>query len=145
MELKDQPARTMGEVRVKVRLTNAADESLAETGRLEPARVRRVETDAVVDTGAVRCTIPAALATRLGVLLHGGRTVAYADGRTASVVLAGPIRFDIDGRDTYDDAYVVGDEILIGQTVLEKMDWLVDCTRQKLVPAHPEGPVNKLK
>jgi hypothetical protein len=26
-----------------------------------------------------------------------------------------------------------------------KVDLLVDCTRQRLVPAHAEGPVNKLK
>ena len=70
------------------------------------------------------------------------RTVAYADGRTESVPLAGPLVFDIDGRDTFDDAYILGDEVLIGQTVLEKM---VDCTRQRVVPVHPEGPINKLK
>jgi len=40
---------------------------------------------------------------------------------------------------------ILGDEVLIGQTLLEKMDLLVDFTRQRLVPAHPEGPVNKLK
>jgi hypothetical protein len=34
---------------------------------------------------------------------------------------------------------------LIGQTLLEKMDLLVDGARRQLVPAHPEGPVNKLK
>jgi len=32
---------------------------------------------------------------------------------------------------------------VIGQTLLEKMDLLVDCNRQRLVPAHPEGAVNK--
>jgi hypothetical protein len=35
--------------------------------------------------------------------------------------------------------------VLLGQTVLEKMDLLVDSARQQLVPAHPEGPINKLK
>jgi hypothetical protein len=29
--------------------------------------------------------------------------------------------------------------------LLEKMDLLMDCTRRRLVPAHPEGAVNKLK
>ena len=145
MELKEQSKPYMGEVRVKVRLTNGADEILARQGELEAAKVRSVETDAMVDTGAVRCVIPPAVATQLGVLLQAGRTVAYADGCSVVVPFAGPILFDIEGRDTYDDAYVLGDEVLIGQTVLEKMDWLVDCTRQRLVPAHPDGPVNKLK
>ena len=42
---------------------------------------------------------------------------------------------------------VLGDEILIGQTVLEKTDLLVDCTRQQLVPnpAHPNQPVMKVR
>ena len=145
MKLKENPTPYMGEVRVKVRLTNAGDEIQAREGKLEAAKVRSVETDAMVDTGAVRCAIPAVLANRLGVLLQAGKTVAYADGRSEVVPFAGPILFDIQGRDTYDDAYVLGDEVLIGQTVLEKMDWLVDCTRQRLVPGHPDGPVNKLK
>ena len=100
---------------------------------------------AMVDTGAVRSVIPQSVAQQLGIPTSSLRKVAYADGRTEEVPLAGPIRFVIEDRDTFDDAYVLGDEVLIGQTVLEKMDWLVDCTRQRLVPAHPDGPVNKLK
>jgi len=36
---------------------------------------------------------------------------------------------------------------LIGQTLLEKMDLLMDCAGQRLVPnpAHPDVAVNKLK
>ena len=145
MEIKDQVGKYMGEVRIRVRLTNGADRTLAQLGKIAPTEVRSIEADAMVDTGAVRCVIPAELASRLGVLLQGGRTVAYADGRSEVVPFAGPIYFEIDGRDTFDDAYVLGDEVLIGQTVLEKMDWLVDCNRQRLVPGHPNGPVNKIK
>lgn len=145
MELKDQARPFMGEVRVKVRLTNGGDMMLAETGRLDRAEIRSCEVDAMVDTGAVRSVIPESVARQLGIPTARIKTVAYADGRTQSVPLAGPLIFDIEGRDTYDDAYVLGDEVLIGQTVLEKMDWLVDCARQRLVPAHPDGPVNKLK
>lgn len=135
----------MGEVRVRVRLTNGADQMLADSGALDRARVRSCEVDAMVDTGAVRSVIPELVARQLGVPVSRLKTVAYADGRTESVPLTGPLVFDIEGRDTYDDAYVLGDEVLIGQTVLEKMDWLMDCTRQRLVPAHPDGPINKLE
>ncbi len=145
MELKEQQTPYMGEVRVKVKLSNGSDQMLAKTGTLEPSRIRSCEVDAMVDTGAVRSVIPESIAKQLGLPTRNLRTVAYADGRTESVPLAGPLVFDIDGRDTFDDAYIVGDEVLIGQTVLEKMDLLVDCARQKLVPAHPEGPINKLK
>ena len=44
----------MREVRVKVRLTNAADETLARLGELESSSVRSLEADALVDTGGVR-------------------------------------------------------------------------------------------
>jgi hypothetical protein len=42
---------------------------------------------------------------------------------------------------------VIGDEVLIGQTVLEKMDLFVDCTGKRLIPnpAHPDQPVSKIK
>jgi hypothetical protein len=59
--------------------------------------------------------------------------------------MAEGVRFEIMDRSSSDDAFVLGDEVLIGQTILEKMDLLVDCARQQLVPAHPEGPINKLK
>lgn len=51
------------------------------------------------------------------------------------------------GRDTMEEALVLGDEVLIGQTVLEKLDLLADCARQRLVPnpAHPDQPVSKVK
>jgi len=145
MTLKENPAPYMGEVRTKVRLFNNADANAAAEGKLAMEKVRVIEADAMVDTGAVRSAIPEAVARQLGVPSTRLKTVALADGRTASVPLVGPLVFDIDGRDTFDDAYVMGDEVLIGQTVLEKMDLLVDCARQRLVPAHPEGPINKLK
>jgi len=145
MKLSEQPGPYMGEVRVKVKLSNGADQMLADTGSLDRTRIRSCVVEAMVDTGAVRSVIPESVALQLGVPSTRIRTVALADGRRQSVPLAGPLVFEIDGRDTFDDAYVLGDEVLIGQTVLEKMDLLVDCARQCVVPAHPEGPINKLK
>jgi hypothetical protein len=51
------------------------------------------------------------------------------------------------GRDTLEEALVLGDEVLIGQTVLEKLDLLADCANRRLVanPAHPDQPVSKVK
>ena len=71
----------------------------------------------------------------------------YSDGRRDVVGLSEPIKVGIMGRDTVDEALVLGDEVLIGQTVLEKLDLLVDCTNRKLVPnpAHPDQPVSKVK
>jgi clan AA aspartic protease len=145
MELKEQSKPYMGEVRIKVKLSNVADQAAAAAGRLSPDQVRCVEADAMVDTGAVRSCIPALMLERLGLAPYDKVTVELADGRKNQVGMADGVRFEIMERRSSDDALVLGDEVLIGQTLLEKMDLLVDCGRQRLVPAHPEGAVNKLK
>ena len=40
-----------------------------------------------------------------------------------------------------------GDEVLIGQTVLEKLDLHADCANGRLLPnpAHPDQPMTKVK
>jgi hypothetical protein len=83
----------------------------------------------------------------LGVLSRGNRVAEYADGRKESVALTEPIIFDVLGRDTMEEALVLGDEVLIGQTILEKLDLLADCANQRLIPnpAHPDQPVTKVK
>ena len=145
MELKEQSKPYMGEVRVKVKLSNVADQAAVVAGQLLPDQVRYVEADSMVDTGAVRSCIPAPLLERLGLKAYDKVTVELADGRKNEVGIADGVRFEIMQRRSSDDALILGDEVLIGQTLLEKMDLLVDCTRQRLVPAHPEGAVNKLK
>ena len=145
MKLKENPTPYMGEVRIKVKLSNVADQAAAAAGRLPPEQVRHVEADAMVDTGAVRSCVPAPLLERLGLKPYDKVTVELADGRKNEVGIADGVRFEIMQRRSSDDALILGDEVLIGQTLLEKMDLLVDCTRQRLVPAHPEGVVNKLK
>jgi hypothetical protein len=53
----------------------------------------------------------------------------------------------IDGRTVALEALMTGNEVLIGQMVLEAIDMQVDCTNQRLIPnpAHPDQPVLKLK
>jgi len=138
---------SMGEVRVRVKLTNPFDETLAAMGQLDPSAVRSYEADALIDTGAVRCVVPAAVVDQLGVRRVGTRNAEYADGRVEEVDVVDGIRFNVMGRETWEEALVLGDEVLIGQTVLEKLDLWVDCVNQKLVPnpAHPDQPVTKVK
>ena len=136
MKLKENPTPYMGEVRIKVKLFNNADANAAAEGRLAVEKVRMVEADAMVDTGAVRSCIPALLLEELGIRPYDRVTVELADGRKSDVGLADGVRFEIMERRSSDDALILGDEVLIRQTLLEKMDLLVDCTRQRLVPAH---------
>ena len=137
----------MGEVKVQVRLTNAFDEEKAQEGKLKASRVRTVTTDAAVDTEAVRSVLPPQVAKRLGLKPRGQRVVEYADGRKEPVSVVRGVVFEIMDREAEEEAYVLGDEVLIGQTVLEVMDLLVDCRQRRVIPnpAHPDQPVNKLK
>ena len=95
----------------------------------------------------MRSVIPAEVLSRVGASIRGQRIAEYADGRTDSVGITGPLIFDIAGRDTLEEALVLGDEVLIGQTVLEKLDLLADFANRRLIPnpAHPDQPVSKVK
>ena len=137
----------MGEVRVKVRLANSYDESRRQRGEINKDEVRRYEADALVDTGAVSSVIPANVMKILGLLSRGKRVAEYADGRKDIVELTEPIIFDIIGRETEEGARVLGDEVIIGQTILEVLDLLVDCNSRKVIPnpAHPDQSVVKIK
>ena len=137
----------MGEVRTTTLITNAVDEDLHRQGQLASESIRSYEADAMVDTGAVRSIIPPHVVERLGLSIRGRRVVEYADGRNDVVDVTGPVLFRILDRDTLEEALVLGDEVLIGQTVLEKLDLMVDCNSHRVVPnpAHPDQPVTKVK
>ncbi len=137
----------MGETRVRVRLSNVADEAAAAAGKPAGAAVRAFEVDALVDTGAVRSCVPQPLLDRLGIQPTDHMMVEYANGQKEAVGVAYGVMFDILHRRSSDDALALGDEVLIGQTLLEKMDLLVDCASRRVIPnpAHPDVAVNKLK
>ena len=144
--MKNTSGREMGEVHVRVRLTNAVDKGMADRGLLDREKVRSCEVDAVVDTVAMRSVIPRHIADELGLTTARTTTATLADGTRVQVVRTEPVYFEIEGRDVPEDAYIVGDTVLIGQTVLELTDLLVDCTNRKVIPnpAHPEGPMLRI-
>ena len=138
---------TMGEVRARVKLTNVVDEELMQQGRLTPEHVRTYEANALIDTGAVCTVLPVEVVHHLGLRTRGQRVAEYADGRKEAVPVVGPFAVSVHGRETIEEALVLGDEVLIGQTVLEKLDLHVDAATQRLIPnpAHPDQAVNKVK
>lgn len=137
----------MGEVRVEVKLTNVIDVSMARNKKLAPSKVRSVQANALVDTGAVRLILPSFVVEKLGLARVGKRVAEYADGRFDEVDITEPVYIEVLGRETADQALVLGDEVLIGQTVLETTDLHVDCLNHRLIPnpAHPDQPVTKVK
>ncbi|MGI8556461.1 MAG: retroviral-like aspartic protease family protein [Pyrinomonadaceae bacterium] len=137
----------MGEVRVKVKISNSTDLALARRGKIPVEDVRFYEADAMVNTGAVQTVMPNDIVEILGLETPEKRGVEYADGRKEVVPVIEAILFEIGHRRTNDEALVLGDEVLIGQTILGKLDLHVDCANQKVIPnpAHPDQAVTKVK
>jgi clan AA aspartic protease len=136
---RNQVNKNMDAVRVKVKLTNAIDEALVSRGLLNPNLLRVHEAEALIGTGAVRTALPADVVEHLGLRIRSQEIAKYADGRQEIVGLTEPVIIEIEGRETIEAAMVLGDIVLIGQTVLETLDLLVDCKNQRLVP-NPENP-----
>ncbi len=123
----------MGEVRVAVRLINETDEKLVNRGLLNPSLLRDYETQALVDTGATRTVIPVEVVQQLGLRITGQQIAKYANAREEIVEITGFVTIQIEGGKTTENALVAGDEVLIGQTVLQALDLLVDCKNQCLI------------
>ena len=137
----------MGEVRVMVRLSNAADMALVRRNLMRPEEIRAVEADALVDTGAVTFVLPSLVVERLGLARPFKQVAEDADGRREEVDVTEPVFVELLGRHTVEEALVLGDEVIVGQTVLEKTDLYVDCRQKRLLPnpAHPDQPVLQVK
>lgn len=142
-----QQPNEMGEVRIKAKLTNAGERFLARRGQLSKDQVRQYESDALVDTGAVSLIVPSFVVQQLGLELVGKKNAELANGEIVTVDVTEPIEVAIDGRTVTLEALMTGNEVLIGQMVLEATDMHVDSTNQRLIPnpAHPDQPVLKLK
>jgi predicted aspartyl protease len=124
----------MGQVHVQVILTNYREAVLARLGQLDASQVHRYETEALIDTGATRSVLPPAVAERLGLIRLDHIEAQYANGTFEEVDLSEVFTIELLGRRANEDAMIMGAHILLGVTVLEKLDLMVDCNRNRLVP-----------
>ncbi|HXE53164.1 MAG TPA: retroviral-like aspartic protease family protein [Tepidisphaeraceae bacterium] len=101
----------------------------------------------VVDTGAARLVIPENVARQLGLKMSETVKVRYADGRVAERPIARYIHLSYGGRSSVFDAVVEPgrESALIGAIVLEVLDFVVDCTTQRLMPRDPEKIISEVE
>jgi clan AA aspartic protease len=139
--------RLIGEVRVKVKLTNALDEGLVRRGFLTADQIRSYEADALVDTGAIRSVLPRHIVQELGLATVRKTRARYANDQTEEIDVTEPVGIELMTRRTSEETLVLGSEVIIGQTVLESLDLLVDCVNLRVVPnpERPDQPVIKMK
>jgi predicted aspartyl protease len=138
----------MGRFSVDLELANYGDIIKAAEGTLDPAKVRRKTIRGVVDSGAALMVLPKSVVKELGLPSQPGKVkVRYADGRHGTRSQAGAIQVTLNGRSNLFSAIVEPkrESALIGAIVLEALDLLVDCNKQRLVPRDPDFVVSEIE
>ena len=89
--------------------------------------------------------ISPAIAQQLGLETSGIAKVYYANGRTAQWPIARGVRLTHRTRTSVFNAIIEPscESVIIGAIVLEDLDFLVDCTAQRLVPRDPKQIVSE--
>jgi clan AA aspartic protease len=101
---------------------------------------------ALVDTGCMLSTVTDEVAQALGFdpAQFTMKRIVLADGRSVRVPTIGPIQIDYEDRSCKTEAYVMGDECLLGCVPLECMDLTIDPVQERLIGRHPGGPVHRV-
>ena len=124
---------------MEITLVNRADEILAESGIIERGKVRRlVVRDALVDTGAIRLSLPQSLIGQLG-LTAVGKTRSLTANGTVERRIYSEVRFTVLGRSGTLEVTNLPDDapVLVGHMVMELLDLAVDMRRGLVYnPAH---------
>ena len=127
----------MGQVPVRVPLSNARERVMARLGHLAPEAVHTCEVEARVDTGTRRSGVPPAVAEALGLVRMGRTEAQMADGRWGEAEVSEAVEVRrVAGveRSTGVPMLIRGETVWLRAIVLEGMDLLVDCPRGQLVP-----------
>ena len=145
--MNSRGADNMGRFSVQFEVANQGDVVKAREGLLASDKVRRLTISGVVDPGATRLVLPASVAKQLGVPSKGKVKVRYANTQSATREAVKEVYVQLQGRDGVFTAVVEPKRItaLIGAIVLEDLDFLVDCTQQRLVPRDPRYVVSEIE
>jgi predicted aspartyl protease len=145
--MQTKGAKKMGRFAVEFEIANNDDMAAARRGSLEASQVRRVTIRGVVDSGATRLVLPGRVIEKLGLIPTGKVRVRYANNSRAVRDAVKGVYVKLLGRDGVFTAVVEPKRrsALIGAIVLEDLDFVVDCTGQKLVPRDPRFVVSELE
>ena len=128
----------MGKVTAQIKVENWLDAELLAAGTRKE-KPRSIETEALVDTGAVKFYLKSSIIQQLGLRLIGEIQTRTMSNRSEPRKVFSPVSLEIQGRTGRFDVVEVPDALpnIIGQIPLEDLDWVVDCRHQKLIP-NPE-------
>jgi predicted aspartyl protease len=130
---------TMGKVVVSAKIENLEDVVSVKRGQLAPDKVRTVEvTDALVDADASGLMMSKRFIDQLGLIPFRSRK-AKTVGGIVELNVYGSVQLTVQGRECRVDVHEIPGNlpVLIGQTPLEALDWIVDPVNQRLI-GNPE-------
>lgn len=118
----------MGLVNARIILSNPMEKKL-----------KSLEVDALVDSGAVHLCIPEHIRLQLKLEEIDRKEAILADGERKLVPYVGPIEIRFKNRVGFAGALVMGDQILLGAIPMEDMD-LVIVPKKRILDVNPESP-----
>ncbi len=118
----------MGLVNAKIILRNPREKKL-----------KVLEEDALVDSGAVHLCIPEHIKIQLKLEEIDRKEVTLADGSKKLVPYVGPIEIRYKNRVGFAGALVRGDHVLLGAIPMEDMD-LVIIPSKRVLDVNPDSP-----
>jgi clan AA aspartic protease len=131
----------MGLVYAKIELISGDDLALNRRGFLPEDQIKRLNVDALVDSGAYMLVINQHIKEQLDLPVLEEQTARLADESEVRVEVVGPVEVRFENRSTTVRAMVFsGDtEVLLGAIPMEDMDVLIDPKQQRLI-VNPENP-----
>ncbi|HET7287150.1 MAG TPA: clan AA aspartic protease [Pyrinomonadaceae bacterium] len=139
--------KRMGYVHAEIQLTNEDDLAFHRRGWAAENEIRRVTTNALVDSGAYDLIINKEVQEQLQLPVLGKRQVKLADETVMEVDIVGPVEVRFETRATTVRALVIPDteEVLLGAIPLEGLDVIIDPLRERLLINPPENTNAKIK
>jgi clan AA aspartic protease len=131
----------MGEVRANIILSNLGDVEMYERGFLKEEAIRKIELDALVDTGATELVLPQDVVETLGLKVFEKVIITLANDQKAEMGNARSLLIKVCNRTMVTDCLVSPPlcEPLIGQIILERLDLIVN-PREKTLTVNPLSP-----
>ena len=137
----------MGEVYAEITLKNGGDLVRARDDNIAEKNIRALTVNALVDTGAITLVIGEKHRKELGLSIVKTKTATLAGGLKSYCNITEPVEIHWNDRSSSVQAWVLPDEedVLLGLIPLEEMDLIVDPKNQKLIGAHGDELMAKIK
>lgn len=136
--VEPKPGLNVGRILVSIAVHNVDDLERADRGEMRPDEVRRLQLDALVDSGATFFCLPEPRIEALGLTFDRKRDTRSVTGAMQLAIYRGA-RIDVQGRSCNVEVMALpeGRQALLGQIPLETLDWWIDTTNRRLV-GNPE-------